>query len=57
MEEEKLERAKARREILWNVCLNWREDDRIAHLVAYCIWMCGGDAKTGAMLATEAIWL
>jgi hypothetical protein len=53
---EKLRRAKARRDLLWNACLSWKEDDRIDHLVAYCTVICAGDGKAGTALATEAIW-
>ncbi len=55
-EGERLIRAKARRDVLWNACLNWKEDDRIDHLVAYCTQLCGGDVKAGGNLAAEAIW-
>jgi hypothetical protein len=53
---EKLARARACRDLLWNACLSWKEDDRIDHLVAFCTRVCGGDRKAGASLATEAIW-
>lgn len=53
---EKLARARTRRDLLWNACLCWKEDDRIDHLVAFCTRLCGGDRKAGRSLAIEAIW-
>ncbi len=54
--EEELQRARVRRDLLWNACLSWKEDERIEHLVAYCTQICGGDGRTGILLASEAIW-
>ena len=55
-DDERLMRARARRDLLWSACLSWKEDDRIDHLVAYCIGLCGGDGTAGGALAREAIW-
>ncbi len=56
VQRERLKRAKFRRDVLWSACQSWKEDDRIGHLVAYCTQLCGGDARAGSVLATEAIW-
>jgi hypothetical protein len=53
---QKLARARARRDLLWNACLSWKEDDRIHDLVAFCTKLCGGDRKAGVSLASQAIW-
>ena len=54
--EQMLVRAMARRDLLWNACAGWKEDDRIDHLVAFCTGSCGGDREAGGSLAIEAIW-
>jgi len=51
-----LAHAKSHRDLLWNACPGWKEDDRIDHLVAFCTRLCGGDREAGGSLAIEAIW-
>jgi len=53
---EHLKRATAYRNRLWSMLLGQREDRRVAELASYCTALCGGDAKAGEALATEAMW-